>query len=494
MKPKTVFLMFSKFNTKYRNSFLILFKNSIFRWALAFICVFNLVHTAYVLDHPFIGQNAWRDAQTFGAAQNYIREQTPFLQPSYYIRTSDDGRLPGEFPLQSYYCSLFMKMSAVDLFHARLSNYLLGLVTAILLFFIGKKLGGINVGLIIASIFVSNALTGGQMVAVMPETMGNLLAALVVFLYFYVGEKNSKWLLVILITNLCILVKPSGYVIVAFIILFDFLKNGFQPQTLIYYLLLLLVPVICLKSWMNYTMQFETSAFIYPITHHYVRTPLNAINDFGSEVFFSAIEKTMRHSFNVAGILGILLIAYYLLEKSFPTENKPWIWACLVWVSGGIAFLLYAGTVQTVQLYYATPLIIPAALISCQVFNFSNLSRFLFLIIILLQSNIKINTFNDNYLANKDEWESFRLEKITDTFSTAKNPFIVYPFPGPDFAMLGRMGRNGFNSESIEIFANKNKYFEYVCLVDSTKKADIAPFIENKLLAKYAGKEFYKLK
>lgn len=465
-------------------------RNTIFGWILVIVCILNLAQSASVLDHPFIGQNAWRDAQTFGVARNFIEEKSPFLQPSYDIRTSDDGRLPGEFPLQSYYCSLFLKLTNATLFYARLSNFMLGLATAVLLFFIGRKIGNTILGLITVACFVSNPLVGSQMVSVMPETMVNLLCTLSIFCYLYVKETNLKWMLVSFLISLCTLVKPSGFVVITFIILYYYLKNGFQLKSIVFYLLLIIIPVFCLKLWIAYTLQFENHVFTYPITHHYVRTINDAIKDFGKEVFLSALEKTVRHSFNVTGILGIILVAFLSFKKSLSAEIKPWMIACAIWILGGIAFLIYAGSVQTVQLYYATPLIIPAIFISCQVFNFNVLFRFLFLLILLLQSNIKLNTFNENYLENKSEWESSRLEKITNTFSTRKDPFIVYPFATPDFAILGRLGRRGFNSESTEIFTNKNRYFRYVCLTDASKKADILPFIEEKLLTSYAGKEF----
>lgn len=469
-------------------------KDLLFGWLLFSICVLNALHTLSVIEHPFIGQNAWRDAQTFGVARNFIEENVSIFQPSYDIRTSDDGRLPGEFPLQSYYCSLFMKMTSLHLICARLSNYVLGLMTALLLFFIGQKIGDKILGLIFAAMFLTNPLAGSQMVSVMPETMVNLLCVLAVFSYLYIEKQYIKWGVIILLTSVCTLVKPSGFVIISFLIAHDYLKTSFSWKSIIAYLLLIIVPLFCLHNWISYTLKFENSFFAYPITHHYVRTISDSIRDFGWEVFSSALEKTVRHSFNVAGMLGIILVFVLLAKRKLSNELRPWIMACSLWVLGGIAFLLYAGSVQTVQLYYASPLIIPSILICGHAFNFNALFRFLFFTILLLQSNIKLNTFNENYLESKKEWESFRMEKVTDRFSNRQDPFIVYPFPTPDFAMLGRLGRRGFNSESTQIFENKNHFYRYVCLTNASRKTDILPFIEDKRLAEYEGKEFYKLK
>ncbi len=470
---------------------------SFFRWFLIIVCLFNVVHTSSLLDHPFTGQNAWRDAQTYGVARNFIEEPGSFLQPKYDVRNSDDGRLPGEFPLQTLYTASFMKIFVVNLFNARLANLLLGLFSAWLLFFILKKKWGVLVGWLGVAVYTSNPLAMSQMISVMPETMVSFLFCLSLYWYFYINRPYLKWSLVIATVTLCTIVKPSGFVIIVFFIAHHFFLNRMKItlKSFLIYGLLVIIPVVFLFAWMKYAMQFEHPEFGYPITHHYVRTFKDFVHDLDLTVVSSALEKTFRHAFNAAGILGLILLCYNILKKTV-SERVDTFWAVSIglWILSSIAFLFYAGIVQNVQMYYATPIIVPAILICAKELSVKGYIRLLVIAVLLLQTNIKANTFNENYFNDKANWDKYRLEKTTNKWSERNDLFIVYPYPFPEFTMLGRLGRRGYNLNTPEVLVKEISRFKFICLVDTSRRQEILKYVEATPIGVTGNLEFYKIK
>lgn len=469
--------------------------NRYFIYVIIAVLIGNLAHTYLLLPHPFIGQNGWRDAQTFGVARNYLEEDRPFLQPSYDIRSSSDGRLPGEFPLQSYYASCFMKVFGRTLCMARMSNFVLGLCSVILLFLVLCHVFGKDAAWLGTALFSSNALAASQMVSVMPETMVNFLSILAVFSYLKIRHLWVKWTAVIALVSLCTLVKPSGFVIVVFLITYDFFTNGLVGKQRLAYLFLVLVPVLGLKWWIGYTLQFESTTFT-PITHHYNHSIKDALHDFNLEVIVTAFEKTFRHAFNVLGVLGLVFVCISLAKKStqMGSNDKGWLYGLTFWLAGGIAFLFYAGQIQVEQLYYASPLIIPCVLIVSDSLVRFEMLKWLVLLVLFLQTNIKINTFNENYFGSRSTWETMEMEKITDQFSSREDLFIIYPYHFPNFLMLGRLGRRGYNLQSESELQLHFKKFRYLCLSDTLKRSEVLPYVMNDSRIKYNGVEFYALK
>ncbi|MBC7390676.1 MAG: glycosyltransferase family 39 protein [Opitutaceae bacterium] len=468
-----------------------------FKWFLAIVCVFNIGHNCMLLEHPFTGQNAWRDAQTYGVARNFLEEPGSFLEPKYDIRNSDDGRLPGEFPLQTLYTASFMKLFGITLFNARLANYILGLFSALLLFYVLQRTKGILTALVGIAIYSSNPLAMSQMVAVMPETMVSFLFCLSLFWYYFIKNSYLKWGLVIITITLCTLVKPSGFVIILFFISHHFFYHQFKvnKSSFLLYSGLVIIPVVFLVLWMKYTMQFENPQFGYPITHHYVRTFKDFLHDFDGVVVITALEKTFRHAFNVSGILGLILLGFFAFKKpQILKQESYWNTSIGLWILGSIAFLFYAGIVQNVQLYYATPLIVPAVLLVGKSLSVKGYLRILVMLIILLQTNIKVNTFNENFFNEKKNWDKYRLESTTDKWSTRKDLFIVYPYPFPEFTMLGRLGRRGYNLNTPEAMEREISKFKFICVVDTNRRHEILKYVNGSPIEVIRELEFYKVK
>jgi 4-amino-4-deoxy-L-arabinose transferase-like glycosyltransferase len=462
-------------------------------WFLMVISLANLVHIALVLDHPLTGQNSWRDAQTFGVARNFLEESGSWLEPKYDIRNEEDGRLPGEFPLQTQFCALFMKFTSVSVLNARISNFVLGLLSVAVLFLIVKKTQNQLAALMAVTLFLANPLAAAQMVSIMPETMVNLLALLTAFCYFYLRPVWLKWCMVTFFLSLCVLVKPSGFVLVVFLLVYDFLENKPKSSSWLWYVVVLTTPLFCLKLWMGYTLEFENPLYPYPITHHYVRGFSHFVADFGWEVVSSSLEKTFLHGFNVVSIFGLIL--FLVKPKALFGENqRAWYVGLILWLSGCVAFLWYAGDVQTVQLYYATPIIVPAILLLANTLSSATVWRVVVMLLLLLQCNIKVNTFNSNYMDSKEHWGDLRLEPVVDRFSSRKDLFIVYPFHFSDFTVLGQLGRRGFNLQTTEQLQSQKEHFEYLCLMDTTKRAEVLPYVQLPKLGTASGKEFYSIK
>jgi hypothetical protein len=80
-------------STKYFSSLIMYFK---IIWLLMFI------GHVLLLRMPIIGGDAWRNAQTYSVARNFVEEDFDILKPRYDMRMKlEEGYYPGEFPLQT---------------------------------------------------------------------------------------------------------------------------------------------------------------------------------------------------------------------------------------------------------------------------------------------------------------------------------------------------------------------------------------------------------
>ena len=188
--------------------------------------------------------------------------------------------------------------------------------------------------------------------------------------------------------------------------------------------------------------------------------------------------------------IGIFIIKRDQIQK----RETYWLISMGLWIMGSMAFLFYAGIVQNVQLYYATPLIVPAVLLVAKSLSVNGYLRIFVMLILLLQTNIKANTFNENFFNEKENWDSYRLESITDKWSTRNDLFIVYPYPFPEFTMLGRLGRRGYNLNTPEALENTVDNFKYICLVDTNRRNEILKFVNSKPIETKGQIEFYLIK
>ncbi len=194
---------------------------------LIIIAITSIILLAITLPHPFVGPNSWRDAQTFCVARNFIEEGFNILQPRYDIRGTTDGRFPGEFPLYTSLSALNMYLFGISTFVARATNLILFVSTMMMVFSILKKYTKSSLaGFIGLVLYATNTVLSTQAVSIMPETMCNFLAVASIFSYMVIRDKYMNFFITLIFITLASLVKPSGYMVVAFFWLIDFDLNN----------------------------------------------------------------------------------------------------------------------------------------------------------------------------------------------------------------------------------------------------------------------------
>ena len=461
------------------------------------IILVNIAFNSSYISAPFIGQNSWRDSQTFGVCRNFIEEDNNILEPAYDIRKyNNEGELPGEFPLFSYYTSVLMRVFGIDISVARFGNYLLFLASSVLLFLLCNKKFDSYTALFVVAAFVSNPLVSSQSISTMPETMVNFFVILTLFFFFNIENRALKWTFIIIAVCLATLIKPSGFVILSFILTYDLISSEFSLKNWLYYVFLSTIPVVLLVLWIHHTLTFEQLFFGNTISHEYNHTVAKAWRELTFETTFSAFEKTFRHGLNVVGVTCFLIVILKLfkIQNLFNSKNA-WPLGAILYLGGGIFFLLYASGIQHTQLYYAASIIVPGILFCA--YSFQNGGRivcFTLSLLLLLQTNIKVNTFLSNFEVEREKWNNFRLEKSTEKFSNRNDLFIVYPFPYSDFTQMGRLGRRGLNLQNITQLDSMKYGFSYLCLLDTNKRHEIMPYVSPMAVFVDSQAEYYAIR
>ncbi len=463
---------------------------------LIIIAITSITLLIITLPHPFVGPNAWRDAQTFCVARNFVEENFHILQPRYDLRGTTDGRFPGEFPLQTSLTALVMFIFGTSTFVARTTNLILFVLTMMMIFFILKKFTKSSLaGFIGLSLYATNTVLSTQSISIMPETMCNFLAVTSIFAYLVISDKYMNFLTTLIFVMLAALVKPSGYMVVAFFWFVDF--NLKDRIGIFKKVILTIIPLGMVFVWIKYTLQFEH--YFYGVnfshTHNYLRTIQDAINELSPPVVYFAFRKMMVQGFNIAGVLT--LGAYFiktLRERINPINirgDNLFTLGLIGWVGLNFIFLLYAGKIQEYQVYYAAPVAIPAVLLIATLL--SRLPKKLIVFFVLLQLTGQIYYISRYYYATIPQWEDARLERITDKFSTRDDLFLVYPVSSMDFKTMGRLGRRGLHVSSVKgIQDNMNDYMFFYTRKDNLNK-EIQKLLPTSPIYVHKDHYFYKL-
>lgn len=474
-----------------------------FKIFLITIWIVMFIGQALLLNMPFVGSDAWRNAQTYSVARNFVEEDFNLLKPKYDIReTLETGYYPGEFPLQTALTAVVFKVFGTHIALARAVNLLFGVICGFLIFVTAQKLYPKHpkTGYIAATLFSVHSLLGFLVTAIMPETLCIMLSLLALYAYIRVNHLVLRMLTTVAFLTLAICVKPTGFLIV---VLMAVCVKSFSWKHLVEVAVYFLFPLIALKLWISYTMQFENFVYgcSYAITHHYARTMQSVVNELTPHMIIAALEKTLLHGFNVAGFVMLGVLIYYRKNIKTTYEGQS-LWALyasykvelglLVWALANFAFLLYAGAIQTDQTYYAAPICLPLLFLASRYISLLKINYVM--IVIFLQLVWKWAFFQLNYIKYVEDWGKVRLEQYTDQFSTRKDLFLAYHPIYSDFTVLGRLGRRGINIANLHDLKMNAHRFDYLYI----KVSDLNPELETHLKGyksfSFGESRFFKLR
>lgn len=382
---------------------------------------------------PFVGPNSWRDAQTFSVARNFFNETFNILTPHYDLRGLGNGSLPGEFPLYSYIVGFFLKVISPQIFIGRFINLIASILIVLI---ISKKL---NLSFfLIGSLFFSNTMLFSQSFSTMPEIFSILF--LIFCIYFF--EKNFIATLVCLVIST--LIKPSGFMVFPYLFFISSKKFSIKNA------LLFTLPLLSTFAWKNFTLRHNY--LIYPIMpnlfEHYTRNFNIILNEINYLNLFHALKKFTIHGISIIGVFSFLY---------FRKEKIKLILPIVFWLAACFTFLVISGNVQRDQVYYATPIAIPAIFLSINLIP-KNVLPFL----IFIQFCINLAFYQHKYFfSNIETWSKYYLENEIDKFSKRDDRFIALGVTG-DSTNLGRIGRQGLVLNSEDKITTQMKNYQFI--------------------------------
>lgn len=481
-------------STKYFSSLIMYFK---IIWLLMFI------GHVLLLRMPIIGGDAWRNAQTYSVARNFVEEDFDILKPRYDMRMKlEEGYYPGEFPLQTTVIAGAMKVFGVNMVVARGVNLVFGILCALLLYHICALLFRDQplAGYLAVTLFSVHSLFGFLISAIMPEILCALLSLLSLYVYLIFKPYFLRIFLTCISLCLAVLVKPTGVLVVLAIL---FLYKDFKVKTVFELLIYLLIPIIVLKLWLSQTMKYENYPYgnTYSLTHHYARTMDQFFNELTWPMAIAAIEKSILHGVNVAGVAVLIFIVYHRKRISSLQKKQSYVQLFLlyrlelgiiVWALANFAFLIYAGNIQTDQTYYAMPLCLPLLILSVKY-----VSRFHYkwiVVLVLLQLVWKWGYLQLAYIKYVENWGNVRLEQHTSQFSTRNDLFLVYNNNYADFTLLGRIGRKGLNVCNAHDVNILKAGFRYIYIEQKDLNPELTEVLKNYKQMSFGTHLFYDLK
>jgi 4-amino-4-deoxy-L-arabinose transferase-like glycosyltransferase len=414
----------------------------------------------------------------------------------------EGGYYPGEFPLQAAIIAGTMKVFGVNMVVARGVNLIFGILCAFLLYGIAVKLFPDHplAGYVAVTLFSVHSLFGFLITAIMPEILCALLSLLSLYVYLTFKSHFLRIFLTCISLSLAVLVKPAGFLVVAAIL---FLYRDLKAKIIFEMLMYLIVPTLVLKLWLGHTMQFEHYPYgnTYSLTHHYARTIDHFLTEFTWSMVGAALEKSILHGLNVAGVAVLIFMIYNHKRISSCIKENTYLQLFLrfrlelglvAWTLANFAFLLYAGNIQTEQTYYAMPLCVPLLILSAK--YISLFSYRWIMLVVFLQLVWKWGYLQLAYIKYVENWSNVRLEQYTDRLSTRSDLFLVYNNNYADFTLLGRVGRRGINvcnAHDIEVLKTG---FKYLYIEQKDMNSEVSKVLTNCKQYKFGTHLFYDLK
>ena len=417
---------------------------------LSILLIIGLLVRLYRINNPIADWHSWRQADTASVSKIYVEKGINLLFPRYQdissIQTgikNPEGYRFVEFPIyNALHAVLYKNLGFFTLeVWGRLISIICSLISAILIFYIGKRYFDKWMGLISAFFFLFIPYNIYFTRVILPEPMGTMFALFGVYFFIkYIDcEKVVELLFSGIFFALSALIKPFYlfYTIPLMYLLIDkytlkkFIKDIKILFPLIIYSLVILIPLILWRGWINrypegipfYTWAFNGNKIRFRPAYWYW-------------IYGERIGRL------ILGVWGLIPFVFgILLQKKKKLFN-------IFFLIGVLLYTIIVATANVMHDYYQILLMPAICLVLAQgtylfwknnIFN-KKLSRILLLfsVFIMLISGwyqVKGN-FNINHL------EIIEAGKAIDKIAP-KDALILAPYNG-DTAFLYQTGRSGW--------------------------------------------------
>ena len=457
---------------------------------LTIVIVLGLLVRLYKINNPIADWHSWRQADTASVSKIYVEKGINLLFPKYHdvssIQTgllNSEGYRFVEFPIyNAVHALLFKNIGFFTLeVWGRLLSIICSLVSALIIFALGKKYLNKWGGLLASFFFLFIPYNIYFSRVILPEPMGTMFALFGVYLFTkYVDQERFVNLILSgIFFALAALIKPFYlfYSVPLIYLLIDkytikkLFKNVKVIITLIFYSIIILTPLIVWRIWISkypegipfYTWAFNGSGIRFRPAYWYW-------------IYGERIGRL------ILGVWGIIPLAFGILSSK---KNKHFN---VFFFLGSLLYATVVATANVMHDYYQILMIPSICLVASQGFLFvwdneffnKKLSRILitFSVFIMLISG----WFQAKEYYNVNHPELIEVGKVVDKI-TPKDALILIPYNG-DTAFLYQTGRSGWPAVDSSIKEIKERGADYYVSINFNDKDTIQAMNEYKVIEK----------
>lgn len=304
----------------------------------------------YEINLPLVDHHSWRQADTAAVARNFARSgiklfypQLDNMAPTHSPNDENSQRLYlVEFPVYNAVIALVYKVWGVKEANARLVTIFFSLISAVLLYLLGKKFFGRLTGLLSISFFAFLPFNIFFSRVILPEPM--MIACLLLGIYFFTLylDKDSwfYYLASFVFITLSVLVKPYSLFIAPVLAYLIFQKQGlkgFLSFRTVFFAVFSLLPFL---MWRHYiaSMPAGVPASGWLFNEENIRFS----GAFFHWLIFERLDKL------ILTIGGLFLFLLGIVLK--PTKREGWL--LHIWLLGVIIYFFVFAKGNVTHDYY----------------------------------------------------------------------------------------------------------------------------------------------
>ncbi|MFH1971313.1 MAG: glycosyltransferase family 39 protein [Patescibacteria group bacterium] len=455
---------------------------------LSILIIIGLLVRLYKINNPIADWHSWRQADTASVTKMYLKDGINLLFPKYQdissIQTgkqNPEGYRFVEFPIyNAIHAVLFKNIGIFSLeIWGRLVSILSSLVSAVLIFALGKRYLNKWGGLLASFFFLFIPYNIYFSRVILPEPMGTMFALFAVYFFIkYVDyEKILNLILSGIFFSLAVLIKPFYlfYSVPLLYLLIDkytFKKLFKDLKTItpfIFYSLIILIPLIAWRIWISK----------YPEGIPFYKWAFN-----GNRIRFKPAYWYWIYSERLGRlILGVWGLVPFIFGV-FASKNKKHF--NIFFMLGVLLYALVVATASVMHDYYQISMVPAISLLVAQgsLFLWNNeffnrkLSRSLLIFSILIM--LISGWYQSKEYYNVNHPEIIEAGKAIDKIAP-KDALILVPYNG-DTAFLYQTGRSGWPAVDSSIKEIKERGADYYLSVNFNDKDTIQAMNEYKVI------------
>jgi 4-amino-4-deoxy-L-arabinose transferase-like glycosyltransferase len=310
------------------------------------------------IQHPLLGHQSWRQADTAAMARNFVQERFNILYPRIDWRGNTTGEVECEFPIYQFMLASLYALFGVHESLGRLLSVFFSLLTIPGIYLLGKRIARPSVGLWAAFFFAVLPLPLFFGRAVMPEAL--LVAActyaVLLFLHWYDnGSRLALFASAVVLALACLIKPPTLYLGLPLAYL-AFRKHGLRAMLRPELWLFAALVVASLAGWYYHAHQLKEMTGLTFGVWEYGSDKWGNWDLVGSWDFWERILMT-RIFANVLSYAGLPLLLIGLIRRPVSTEERVFS----LWLLGMGVFTVIVARGVFVHDYYLLPAAIPVS-------------------------------------------------------------------------------------------------------------------------------------